>query len=392
MSNLTTVTAFASGTAFFYLCLVRVLRWRRYHAVHKKYASSYESRVLTPEEAQEIVHVSSFYDMPLLMNYSLAFALFKTYGIPSISRLLAATKELGSKENVARRYADTEILISTWVLCPISGFYGSLGHKPSGYTSSDADPRAMIALARVNWIHSHFKISNDDFLYTLSLFVFEPSIWAARYGWRSLSPLESFAYFVFWSGIGRKMGIKDIPETMEALKAWSLAYEEEHMVPSQTNKDVAGYTTDELLFGCPEILGIKQFLKNLTICLLEDRVRIAMIQPTQPWFLYTFLWFNLRAVAFIQRWFCLPRSWPKSVVDSTDKTLTGTPPRMHPTWWMSRPWYKKESKGFGYLSDRLKVCLGLYTEMPGKGTKSKGYRLEEMGPIRWENGKLALEY
>ena len=32
---------------------------------------------------------------------------------------------------------------------------------------------------------------------------------------------------------------------------------------------------------------------------------------------------------------------------------------------MSSPWYKSESKGLGYLSDRLKVMLGLYTNMPG---------------------------
>ena len=64
---------------------------------------------------------------------------------------------------------------------------------------------------------------------------------------------------------------------------------------------------------------------------------------------------------------------------------------------MSSPWYKSESKGLGYLIDRLKVMLGLYTDMPGpqyvvdldrsrKCTKpqitsrfrSVGYRLEEM--------------
>lgn len=32
---------------------------------------------------------------------------------------------------------------------------------------------------------------------------------------------------------------------------------------------------------------------------------------------------------------------------------------------MSSPWYKAESNGLGYFSDRLKVMLGLYTDMPG---------------------------
>lgn len=64
-----------------YLCIVRSLRWRRYTAMHAEYRSRFESNTLTPEDAQRIIHVGAYYDMPLLLNYSLAFALFKTYGI-----------------------------------------------------------------------------------------------------------------------------------------------------------------------------------------------------------------------------------------------------------------------------------------------------------------------
>ena len=49
------------------------------------------------------------------------------------------------------------------------------------------------------------------------------------------------------------------------------------MVPAQTNHDVARHTTDELLFGCPEKFGIKKFLQGVTVCLLEERVRIGMM-------------------------------------------------------------------------------------------------------------------
>ena len=41
----------------------------------------YQDGMLTPEEAQCIILVLTSYDMPLLLNYSLAFALFKTYAI-----------------------------------------------------------------------------------------------------------------------------------------------------------------------------------------------------------------------------------------------------------------------------------------------------------------------
>ena len=77
------LTPAVSVAAIFYLCLVRAFRWRRFDAIHRQYDARFKSRSLTPEEAQEVVHVAAFYDMPLLLNYSVAFALFKTYAIVS---------------------------------------------------------------------------------------------------------------------------------------------------------------------------------------------------------------------------------------------------------------------------------------------------------------------
>lgn len=63
----------------------------------------------------------------------------------------------------------------------------------------------MVALARVNWLHSRYKIvlhsellnticlltnvrqSNDDYLYTLSIFVLEPAVCVLRYHFSRLT-------------------------------------------------------------------------------------------------------------------------------------------------------------------------------------------------------------
>ena len=42
------------------------------------------------------------------------------------------------------------------------------------------------AIRQMNRIHGRFEISNEDFLYVLSSFVFEPIRWNARFGWRPL--------------------------------------------------------------------------------------------------------------------------------------------------------------------------------------------------------------
>lgn len=46
----------------------------------------------------------------------------------------------------------------------------------------------------MNYLHSRYqkanKISNDDMLYTLSLFVLEVERWIRQWDWRSMTPME----------------------------------------------------------------------------------------------------------------------------------------------------------------------------------------------------------
>ena len=72
----------------------------------------------------------------------------------------------------ARRYADTGVLISDFTTYPF-----------------DSERRAR-ALARMNFLHSHYPISNDDMLYTLSVFIVTPQRWIEKYEWRPLTDLE----------------------------------------------------------------------------------------------------------------------------------------------------------------------------------------------------------
>jgi len=337
---------------------------------------------ITPEEAQQIIHVSSLYDMPMIDYYALSFALFKTYAIPSISKVLANTKEFSSKELVSKRYADTEILIGTWLNCPMSGHF-DINQKSE---KAEVDPRAMIALARVNWLHSHYQISNGEYLFTLSLFILEPIKWAKQFGWRELSPLECQAFFVFWKEIGKRMNIKDIPETLEDFMRFHIAYSEENMIPNTTNRDVAGYTIDELLHSVPTTFGIKALATRILICILDEPIRVSMMQPAQPKYLRLLSRGLLKASGYWHRYLCLPRFSPESVVElGPPKSPIGSLARMRPKSFRAKPWYKAESKGLGAMCDRLAVMVGYYDYLPDRQYKSEGYRLEELGPSEKEN-------
>jgi hypothetical protein len=52
------------------------------------------------------------------------------------------------------------------------------------------------------------------------------------------------------------------------------------MVPADTNREVAGYTIDELLGFVPETFGLKAFGERTVICLMEDIVRESMLYVT----------------------------------------------------------------------------------------------------------------
>jgi hypothetical protein len=85
LPHLTPVTAVIGGFAL-WLLIVRALRWRRYNAIHRKYGPKWNNGLgtITPQEAQEITHLSTVFDMPQLLFNALSFALFKTYGIVSM--------------------------------------------------------------------------------------------------------------------------------------------------------------------------------------------------------------------------------------------------------------------------------------------------------------------
>lgn len=55
------------------------------------------------------------------------------------------------------------------------------------------------------------------------------------------------------------------------------AYEQKHMVPDPINKEVAEYTTEELLYTVPKAFGIRKWVEGLTVCMLDEPVRIAMM-------------------------------------------------------------------------------------------------------------------
>ena len=177
---------------------------------------------------ERIVFLTTCFEFPFDTTRALEFALFRTYCVPSISGLLVRTGEFEARAQ--KRYDDTDIIISE-----------ILEH---GHSSA----RGAGAIARMNRIHGRFKIANDDFLYVLSTFVFEPMRWIDRFGWRGLHDKERLAMFHFWRAVGCAMNISGIPDSLEAFERFNRDYERAHYRFKETNRRI-GTATVELFAG-----------------------------------------------------------------------------------------------------------------------------------------------
>src|SRR5262249_11729489 len=147
------------------------------------------------KDHQRIMFLSTCFEFPWDTTRSLEFALFRTFCVPSISALLDRTREF--QHRAQKRYDDTDIIISEML--------------EWGYDSD----RGKRTLRRMNQPPGRFDIANEDFLYVLSPFVYEPVRWNARFGWRPMCEQERRAYFWFWREVGRRMNIQDLPGDYE---------------------------------------------------------------------------------------------------------------------------------------------------------------------------------
>jgi hypothetical protein len=96
-------------------------------------------------------------------------------------------------------------------------------------------------------LHGRFAIANDDYLYVLSTFVFEPIRWIDRYGWRRLVDQERLGTFHYWRAVGRRMNITGLPVDFSAFERYNREYEREHFHFTAANQRVGTATRDMFL-------------------------------------------------------------------------------------------------------------------------------------------------
>jgi len=246
-------------------------------------------RSLDPEEdAQRIVFLSSCYDFPWDTTRALEFALFRTYCVPSISALLDRTGEFAARPQ--KRYDDTDLIVSELM--------------EWGYDSA----RGRRALRRMNQIHGRFNIPNGDFLYVLSTFVFEPIRWNVRWGWRPMIEKERLGYFYFWREVGRRMGIRDIPDDYPAFERFNRQYERAQFRFEESNRRVGSATRELFASWAPKPLA--PLVRAAIYALLDEPLIEAFGFPRPSPLMRALVTGSLRLRARVLR-FLPPRRKPR---------------------------------------------------------------------------------
>ena len=142
----------------------------------------------------------------------------------------------------------------------------------------------------MNYLHARYqksgRILDSDMLYTLSLFALEPGRWVEKYEWRCLTDVELCACGTYWKSMGDAMlisyqalpsfkkGWLDGLHWLQEIRQWSLDYEQDHMIPADTNHQLANAQLDILFLNLSSTFTF--IGKSIIAVLLGEELQVAM--------------------------------------------------------------------------------------------------------------------
>lgn len=183
-------------------------------------------RINTLDPVADSAEIARLSLVALHGNPALTYALFtvafmKQVAVPPMARILYRRGGGDIMQFPARRNDDTLL------------FFGQLlDHGPTSPTG-----RAWIE--RLNQIHAHFPIRNDDSLYTLSTLALDPHQITSDLAHSPFTATELEAQWLFWRAVAELQGLEGLPETREALRRWARSYEQREYASSSEGRAVA---------------------------------------------------------------------------------------------------------------------------------------------------------
>ncbi len=221
-------------------------------------------RTLDPEHDRDrIAWLVSRHEFPWDYTQGTGIAFLRDYGIPTISALLDRTGEF--EHDGVKRYDDTLLV----------------GEEAT--VEGIESTRGRAALRRLNRIHGHYDIPDDEFRFVLATTIVGPVEWIRAYGWRDLDPVELQALANLTTRFGELMGLTGLPTTYAGYLTLLRDYEAERFAFTEANRRVTEATLRVAAQVAPRPL--RPFARRVTIALMDEPLRLALGMPQQPaWF------------------------------------------------------------------------------------------------------------
>jgi hypothetical protein len=207
----------------------------------------------------------------------------KGLAAPRIAGLIGANRYLPAKPQ--KRYDDTAIMMTELVR---HGHSSELGSRMIG---------------RMNTIHAKFRIRQEDYIYVLTSFMFEPIRWNARFGWRPFTHIEKYAGYCFWREVGKRMQLTEIPDSYEACLRFNERYEVEQLRRTHASVALAAILFRLLESWMPA--PVRPLVRPGLSALVDDALLACFDVPPPPrwlkWLVPKVLKLRARALRYLPR-------------------------------------------------------------------------------------------
>ncbi|WP_086828046.1 oxygenase MpaB family protein [Allokutzneria sp. NRRL B-24872] len=223
-----------------------------------RYSRVRHLNILDPaKDCHEIHHGYARQEFPWDYGRGLEVALLKACCVPEISEALAESGHFTRAGQ--KRYDDTRILLGEIVA--------------HGFDS----PRGRQSISQINRAHHGFDLANEDMLFVLSTFVFEPIRWIDEWAWRATTPAERLGSFHFFAEIGRRMGVKDLPTDHDSFLRFNLDYEKRRFRYAATNANLGRAVLG--VYSSWYRAPIRALVSSTLLCRLDEPARAALGLP-----------------------------------------------------------------------------------------------------------------
>ncbi|MDQ0769506.1 hypothetical protein QF031_002255 [Pseudarthrobacter defluvii] len=225
-------------------------------------ASQRRQERAAPEDWEETFRHMVLFDLAADMELGLFLSYYRNFAIPSIAATLHANGEI--QQRPMKRSYDTAIVIYELIA---SGLDSDRG-------------REMIAL--LNRAHRNVPGSKDDFLYVLLTLLVVPIRWTQHHGWRQATSAELAAASSFFTELGARMNIVEIPATYAEAEQFFDRYEATHVAPSAEGQQLMDATVQVFQSRLPRPL--RPFASHIISVMLDDeRLVEALGLPRPSW-------------------------------------------------------------------------------------------------------------